>query len=498
MNTRMASLIGVIGLAWAPQLHAQAAARPRCNMQFDALRAEGSRLSMIRMPSGNSNTFIGNGAVYRCEGQGNELRADSTEHYGDAGVLYLIGNVRYTEPRMSATANRMTYYQADDRLLAEGNVVANMQGGTTMRGPRVEYWRTTPSRPRARLFAPGRPTMQLVERDSAGRPQPPVDVVANTIAIEGDSLVYAGGRVEITRPDLLAKGDSAFLDSGREYARLMRQPAIESRGDRPFTLVGGLIEMWSRQRKLERVLSARDAVATSDSMRIASDTIDMRLAANRLQRAYAWGPSRARVTSPERDITADSLDVHMPDQRLREVRAVRGAYAASRPDTTQIRSNDRDWLRGDTIVARFDSAATGDTTSRPKPRDVVATGTASALYQIPAKAGPSAPPALNYVRGETITVALDSAEVQTVTVIGQATGIYLEPTGDTASVRRARESAGEPISGARPASTGNPAVSPATPAAATPSTRGGTPATTRPTTRTPTGRTPADTSRSRP
>ena len=447
MSALRAAALGLAVALSAAAVDAQGGGRQRCVLDFDALRAEGARTSLARAPSGNYNTFIGNGAIYRCAGQGNELRADSTEYYGDAGVLYLIGNVRYTEPRMSATSSRMTYYQADDRLLAEGNVVANMEGGTVMRGPRVEYWRTTPSRPRARLFAPGRPRMQLVERDSAGRPQPPVDVVANTIAMEGDSLVYAGGRVEITRPDLLAKGDSAFLDSGREYARLMRQPAIESRGDRPFTLVGGLIELWSRQRKLERVLAARDAVANSDSMRIASDTIDMRLVANRLQRAYAWGPSRARVTSPERDITADSLDVHMPNQQLREVRALRGAYAATRVDTTRIRSTERDWLRGDSIVARFDSVAAADTTSRPRPRDVVAMGSASAFYQVPARAGPSAPPALNYVRGGTITVELDSAEVQTVTVIGQASGIYLEPAGDTAAVRRARQTVGDTAGG---------------------------------------------------
>ena len=427
-------------VAAAAPLGAQQPGRRQCTLGFRSPTG-GTRTNAVKLPSERYNFFQGNGVIYFCEGQGNELRADSAEYYGDAGVLYMIGNVHYTEPRLTADARRMTYFQAEDRLLAEGDVVADMQGGTTMRGPRVEYWRTTPVRPRARLFAPGRPRMQLVERDSAGRPQEPVNVVANTIAMDGDSLVYAGGRVEITRPDLLAKGDSAFLDSGREYARLMRQPAIESRGDRPFTLVGGLIELWSRQRRLQRVFASREAVATSQDMRLASDTIDMRLDANRLQRAYAWGPARARVTSPDRDIVADSLDVLMPDQRLREVRALRGAYAATRPDTLRIRSTERDWLRGDTIIARFDSAATGDTTSRPRPRDVVASGNASSFYQIPAKAGPSSPPALNYVRGNAITVELDSATVQTVTVVGNASGVYLEPGADTSAVRQARDAA---------------------------------------------------------
>ena len=443
---RLACALAAAALAAAP-LGAQQAARRQCTLGFRSPTGA-TRTSAVKLPSERYNFFQGNGVIYFCEGQGNELRADSAEYYGDQGVLYMIGRVHYTEARLEADANRMTYFQADDRLLAEGNVVANMQGGTTMHGPRVEYWRATPARARARLFAPGRPRMQLVEQDSTGRPAEPVNVVANTIAMDGDSIVHAGGKVEITRPDLVARGDSAFLDSGREYARLMRQPAIESKGDRPFTLVGGLVELWSRQRRLQRVLASREAVATSQDLRLASDTIDMRLDANRLQRAYAWGPTRARVTTPDRDITADSLDVHRPDQRLREVRAVRGAYAATRVDTTRIRSTERDWLRGDTIVARFDSAATGDTTNRPRPRDVVASGNASSLYQIPAKAGPSSPPAMNYVRGGSITVELDSAEVQTVTVVGGASGVYLEPAGDTAVVRRARETADSVAPGA--------------------------------------------------
>ena len=67
-------------------------------------------------------------------------------------------------------------------------------------------------------------------------PPEPVNVVANQIVSEGENLVYASGTVEITRPDVLAKGDSAFLDSRREFAKLMRSPSVVSKGERPFTL----------------------------------------------------------------------------------------------------------------------------------------------------------------------------------------------------------------------------------------------------------------------
>ena len=51
------------------------------------------------------------------------------------------------------------------------------------------------------------------------------------------SLVYAGGQVEITRTDAIARGDSAFVDEQRGYARLMRGPQIEGRGDRQVQFI---------------------------------------------------------------------------------------------------------------------------------------------------------------------------------------------------------------------------------------------------------------------
>ena len=80
----------------------------------------------------------------------------------------------------------------------------------------------------------------------------------------------------------------------------------------------------------------------------------MRIQNNQLQRVMAWGKGRARALSPEREITADSIDALMPGQRVREVRALRKAYAESNPDSGVV-STQRDWMRGDTIVARFDT-----------------------------------------------------------------------------------------------------------------------------------------------
>lgn len=432
----------------------------RCALDFP--NTPSTRFSRQTAPDGTANLFLGGGVRAVCIGQDITLVSDSAEYYESRNLLYLIGNVRYREPRVRVDAARMTYFQAEERLLAEGNVNAVLPSGTTMRGPTADYFREVRSiRPRARLYAPGRPVVTLVEQDSVRRREEPTRIVANVITMEGDSLVYASGAVEMTRTDVEARADSAFLDGGREFARLMRRPSIVGRQRRPFTLKGEVIDLFSKERQLARVVAMRAADVTSEDLRLTSDTIDMRLSAsaanNTIERVHVWGRSRARAVSPEQDIVADSLDVQMPGQRLSVVYALRDAMAQTRPDSTKIRgAAERDWLRGDTIVARFDTtsrpaapAATRapgarDTSSRPRIRDLVASGSARAYYQVPSPQGPAAPPGVNYVRGRLITVTFDSNAVSRVTVVDRAAGIYIEPAADSTAARAAPAAAAPP------------------------------------------------------
>jgi hypothetical protein len=421
------AVVLAVGCA-AGTLGAQEAPGERCRLAFRSTPSVDTRLTVNKLPSGEYDSFIGGGVDAYCEGQDITLRADSAESYGERNVLYLIGNVHYVEPRAKVDSRRMTYFRDEERLLAEGDVNAVLPSGTTMRGPQADYYRAVPGiRDQARLVATGRPVMTLIETDSAGQPGEPVGLVADRILSEGDSLVYAAGRVEITRTDVDARADSAFLDSGREFARLMRGPSIEGKGERPFTLSGRVVDLFSKEKKLQRVLSVDSARVVSEDLNLASDTIDLRVTENQLERAYAWGDSRARVTAPDRDIVADSLDIVMPGQRVREVRAIGGAFAETVPDTTKIRSGERDWLKGDTIVALFDTTATADTSARPRLRNLVASGDASSRYQVASQQGGPTQPAINYVRGREITVAMNEQTVSTVTVREQASGVFIEP-----------------------------------------------------------------------
>jgi lipopolysaccharide export system protein LptA len=419
---------GVIAMALVASrpLAAQEAQSDQCLFVFRS-RA-GSPLNMVRQPSGLFNWYLGRRAEGECKAQQITVVADSVEYYGDARLLYLIGNVDYREPRLTLRSRRLTYWLNEERLRAEGNVDATLPSGTKLTGPEADYYRPAPGiRTSSRMIAPRRPTILLVETDSTGRRGDPTTLIANTVIMDNDSLVYASGRVVITRTDVVARGDSAFMDSGREYARLMKGPQIDGKGDDPFTLTGTLVELHGSQRTLSRVVSSGQARAISRDVTLTADTLDLRLTNSEMDRVYAWGPSRARAVSPEYDIVADSLDVRMPGQRVREVYAVRDAFAQSTPDSTRVRSTEKDWLRGDTIVARFDTArATQDTSRRPRIRDLVAHGNARSFYHVATREGRNAAPAINYVRGRIITVTFQDQEVGEVSITDQAAGVYLE------------------------------------------------------------------------
>jgi lipopolysaccharide export system protein LptA len=434
-------------LLLASPLFAQA---PReCILDYESPTGN-TRTNASELPSHRYNVFQGGGVLYRCRGQDNTIIADSSEYYGDQSVLYLIGHVHYRETKAKVDSDRMTYYQLEDRLRAEGNVNVVLQSGTTMTGPLVDYYRATATRPLARAIATGHPAMQIIEPNSSGRASEPINVVANQIVAEGDSLVFASGSVEITRPDVIAKGDSAYLDNHREFARLLKSPTVQSRRDRPFTLRGGQIDLYSRSRVLERVVATPDGHVLSQDLELVSDTVDMRMSNDRLDRVMAWGTKGARAVSPDREITADSIDAIMPGQRLREVRAVRHAYANSVPDTAHVISTERDWIRGDVVVAEFDSVAVSDTASKPVPRRIVSTGHATSYYQLAADARVKSIPNINYVRGKAITIQFENREVRTVDVFEEATGVYVEPAREGTTTTPALPAPGSRQTGSPP------------------------------------------------
>ncbi len=411
------------------------ASRP-CVLDFNDSPPE-TRMRYQRLPDSTALTFIGGGFVAHCQGETGRIRADSAEQFEASGIVNLFGNVVYEDPgKIRLDAQHATYFTREERLFADGNVVAvQLTSGSTFRGPSIEYLRPMlPGRPFSKLIAPNRPTLEMIENDSVGNPTPPVTVTANTMVHDADSLLLAWGDVQITRNTLLGQSDSASFDKVTERARLIRTARVVNRDDKePFRMSGDTIDMYSRDRKLERVVALHNANATSNDVFLQAEHIDLRFTGQQLDRAYAFG-GRAKATTASQGLVADSIVVSMPEQRVRHVMAFGHAVAVGTPDTLKIKSEDRDILRGDTVKAWFDSSATpADSAKRSKLTEIHALGNASSLFQIANKAGPSAPAALNYVRGKTIHILFDSGQVRDVSVDSAASGLYLEPLPDSLS-----------------------------------------------------------------
>src|SRR5688572_32191161 len=154
--------IAAIAVAFAPSgsVGGQEARSDQCLFVFRS-RA-GSPLNMVRQPSGLFNWYLGRRAEGECRAQQITVVADSVEYYGDARLLYLIGNVDYREPRLTLRSRRLTYWLNDEHLRAEGNGDATLPSGTKLTGPEADYYRPAPGiRTSSRMVAPRRPTILL-------------------------------------------------------------------------------------------------------------------------------------------------------------------------------------------------------------------------------------------------------------------------------------------------------------------------------------------------
>ncbi|OYW02414.1 MAG: hypothetical protein B7X11_03665, partial [Acidobacteria bacterium 37-65-4] len=278
--------------------------------------------------------------------------------------------------------------------------------------------------------------------------------------------------------DLAARGDSAHLDLGHNAAALLGSPVVNGTGADAYHLRGDLLTFaLTPQHEIRRVLSSGHAAASGAEWQLDADTLDLALDSGKVQRAQAWGHGRRpNAVSGTHTIVADSLDIHMPGQLVRLVWAWGNARMVTR-DTLATRAatrttlaratatrdtvvrdtvsrhapptdsgawgapasetftrgalvGDEDWLLGDSLRADFavrrDSAG-----ARPKSEleHLTSFGSARALYHVESadSARVAGRRGVNYSRGLRIDIATRGSKVETVDVVGQADGVYLEP-----------------------------------------------------------------------
>jgi hypothetical protein len=163
---------------------------------------------------------------------------------------------------------------------------------------------------------------------------------------------------------------------------------------------------------------------------LVADTIGIDLTNRKLEQTLAWGrKTRPTATSPAYAMKADSLALDTPGQRLKEVRGFGKAWLGG---TVDPGTKDRDWMRGDTVVAQFTPVDSAGKTRAQLTR-IDARHGAQSYHLDPNQRLPSRP-SINYARGDAITVTMKSGPnggVDRVDVRGKVDGVQLEAATDS-------------------------------------------------------------------
>ena len=409
--------------------------------------------------NGRDTNYFGAGGVRaHCLGTGTTLAADSFAHYGAFRRMDLVGHVAIRDTGLALDANFASYFLRDERLEAHNNVVAvNRRTGTVLRGPNLKYWRAVQGvRDTVEMYATQRPTVEYRQRVAGDTTsQEPYIIVADRLRFKGDDRMWAGGKVTIDRSDFAARSDSMLLDQITGFGVLVGKPSVEGRGRTTsgdsgtgYTLVGTRIELTLAEREIRAVKALGRGKATGSDWTLTADTIELHIANRVLQQTFAWGDTaRPHAVSALYTIQSDSLAIDSPGEVLKESRAFGKAFATAKRDST-VPANQTDWVTGDSITLRFvqdSDSVTKRTHSRL--HELLARGSARALTHHQDKSDTTRlGPAINYSRGQQITLTMLRDRIEHVFVIGKADGVHLEPRPavEADSVKRAAPPARRP------------------------------------------------------
>jgi hypothetical protein len=396
----------------------------RCVFQITNVDRQGS---VVETPQG-TNYFAGGNVRLSCRGLQVTMQSDSVAAYG-GNVVHFIGNVKYRDSTLTMDADNGIYYKTGEKWEARGHVVTNnLRTGSKMTGPSLDYYRVVRGvRDTLEMYSTGRPRIEYATEEPGTRPGEPYIIVADRVRLKGSDRLWAGGKVTIDRSDFSARGDSLRLDTGKgsDGTLIGGNPTMRGLGRDSFNLTGRRLDLKLDRRELTYVIAKANAHAVSKEWDLVADTIGLDIRNRRLEQTLAWGDStRPYATSPAYAMRADSLALDTPGQQLKEVRGFGKAWLGG---TIDPRTKQRDWMRGDTVVAQFvqrDSAGT----RRAALNRIVARKDAQSFHLDPSPRFPERP-SINYARGEVIVMTMKHGArsgVDRVDVRGLIDGIQLE------------------------------------------------------------------------
>jgi hypothetical protein len=397
--TRSRRLAAMVSFGLAPAIVSAALAAPlaaqsqRCVFQIDNVDRQGS---VVETPQG-TNYFAGGNVQLSCRGTRISMQSDSVAAYG-GNVVQFIGRVKYRDSTLTMDADRGTYHKNRERWEA--------------RGPKIQYFPT----------------------DSGGKAAEPYVIVGDRVRFKGDDRIFAGGKATVDRSDFSSRSDSLRLDTGAgsDGALVGGRPVLRGLGADSFSITGNRIDLKLDRRDLTYLLAKGNSRAISKEWDLVADTIALDVNQRKLEQTLAWGDVvRPTATSPSYAMKADSLALDTPGQRLQEVRGFGKAWLGG---TVYQPTKERDWMRGDTIVARFASRDSAGAQRAVLSRIDAHKGAQS--YHIEPNKQVPARPSINYARGNAITVTMkDSVAggggVDRVDIRGQVDGVQLEASSDS-------------------------------------------------------------------
>jgi hypothetical protein len=401
-----------------------AAQTGRCVFQITNVDRQGA---VVETPQG-TNYFAGGNVQLRCKGSQVTMQSDSVAAYG-GNVVHFIGNVKYRDSTLTMDADNGTYYKNGEKWEARGQVSTNnLSTGSKMTGPALDYYRVVKGvRDTLEMYSTGRPRIEYATADPGMKPGEPYIIVADRVRLKGNDRLWGGGKVTIDRSDFAARGDSLRLDSGKgsDGTLIGGNPVMRGLGRDSFNLTGRRLDLKLNRRELTYVIAKGSGHAVSKEWDLVADTIGLDIKARKLEQTLAWGDSiRPYAVSPAYAMRADSLALDTPAQQLKEVRGFGKAWLGG---TVDAKTKQRDWMRGDTVVAQFvqrDSAGT----RRAALSRIVARKGAQSFHLDPSPKYPERP-SINYARGDVIVMTMKQgvrSGVDRVDVRGQVDGIQLE------------------------------------------------------------------------
>jgi hypothetical protein len=286
---------------------------------------------------------------------------------------------------------------------------------------------------------------------------------AAEIRIQGEESFRGTGNAVLTRDSLTARGHAIeFSDVSRRLnvmgAAIVQLPRQQLQGD---TIVATVNE----QDEVEEVLARHNASLDAEELDVTAPAIRLMFAGGGVERlvAMSWPPApgrtagaRPHVESEDFVLDADSIDVLAPGQQLSSAVAI-GNARGERPLPDSVRSLLReadsavlallsaDWIRGDTVRARFapnPRAETDSTAAATVMEQLAAHGQqAQSMYSVRDEDDPTAKLSFNYLLSSYIEVNFAEGSVSVVSAAGDARGVYLQPAEAARATRSGAVSA---------------------------------------------------------